>query len=931
MRLCEEMLRRGKSGTGGLILVEGQPGMGKSLLLGETAKAAAAQGYTTVTAVAGELTRTIPLSPLLLALGDVAEPGDHDPGDFGELDPRMRDIGRVRRRLEKLAAHGPVLVTADDLQYADPVTLLALKVLPGQLAIRPLSWILARSTDSAAFAAQLFDMLERDGADRVLLGPLPEAVITDLITQQLGVPPDRSLLSLAGTAGGNPLLVRELLRGLRDEDLLLTSAGRATVTAERVPERVRKFFQHQTSGLPARTRQLIEVSAVIGRSFAVEDAAEMLGQPPAVLLPAINRALAAGILVADGDTLAFRDDLTWRAVTEIIPQPLARALRRQFGQILLDRGSELRAAGYLARGARRDDKPALREMDRVVRTVLPSAPETAADLAARALELTSPEDREHADRAVAAVRALAAAQRLQEAAKLIDTSLTAPLPALARARLRSARASIHAASGQPGAARAEAEELLAEPDLPRRVRDEATVALLEALAELPDFAAAEQRARQVITQADRSSRTVVAAARGLQANVKWNQGQLAESLDLFRQALAEASADGEDSHPPIRPLIDLAARLVDVGQFDDASALLAAPRADGDATSFALAWAGPALLRARIHLALGRMDAAAAEAETVLHAGRLADGSPFTTLARCMLSTIALRRGDLIAAGQLLDAVSAALADAGTGRMSVRCQLLVAQMAEARDGPVAAMSIIADVYDYVREFRWPLVQDPGVAPWLVRLALRTSENMRAGVVSGVAEGLARANRAFPIVTAACAHAQGLLMNDIGLLRLAAETQPDVWAAASAAEDLAMLLADADRVPDAIGWFDHAYANFQKSGASRDAARVRGRLRGLGVQRRHWRAPAERAARGVDRLTETERGIAELVCQGLTNRQIAEQTFVSANTIAFHLRNIYRKLGIASRVQLARVLPDTAEPGPDGPAPEPPGPPDHPRP
>jgi DNA-binding CsgD family transcriptional regulator len=919
MRLAEQMLRRGRSGIGGLILVEGQSGMGKSLLLGEAVKTAVAQGYSTVVAVADEFTRTIPLSPLLLALGDVAEPGDHDPGDTGDPDPRMRDISRVRWRLEKLAAHGPVLVTADDLQYADPVTLLTLRVLPQQLATRSLSWILARSTDSGAHAAQLFDMLERDGADRVLLEPLSEAVIADFIAEQLGAIPDRSLLSLANTAGGNPLLVRELLQGLRDEDILLTSAGRAMLAAERVPARVRKFLQHQTGGLRPRTRHLIEVSAVLGRSFAVEDVAEMLGQPPAVLLPAINEALAAGILVADGEALAFRDDMSWRAVTEAIPQPLARALHRQFGQILLDRGDELRAAGHLVRGARHDDKPALHEMDRVVRTVLPSAPQTAADLATRALELTSPEDRAHADRLVAAVRALAAAQRLQEAAKLIGTSLATPLPALARARLRSALVSIHAASGQPEEARAEAEEILAEPDLPASVRDDATVALLQALAELPDFAAAERRARQVISQADRSSGAVVAAARVLQANVKWNQGQLAESLDLFRQAFADAPAkagdDEEASHPPVRPLIDLAARLIDVGRFDEASALLAAPRADGDAAGFALARAGPALLRARIHLASGRIDAATAEAEAVLYAGRMAEGYPFTALARCMLSTIALRRGDLVAAGQLLDSVSAGLADAGAGRTAVRCQLLVAQVAEARDGPAAAMSIIDGIYDYVREFRWPLVQDPGVAPWLVRLALRVGDDMRAGVAGGVAERLGRANRAFPTVTAACAHAQGLLMNDIGLLRLAAETQPDVWAAASAAEDLAVLLADADRVTDAIGWLDHAYGNFQKSGASRDAARVRGRLRGLGVQRRHWRTPAERAARGVDRLTGTERGIAELVCQGLTNRQIAEQTFVSVNTVAFHLRNIYRKLGIASRVQLARVLPDTAEPEP----------------
>jgi DNA-binding CsgD family transcriptional regulator len=951
MRLCEDMLRRGKTGAGGLVLIEGQPGMGKSLLLSEVAKAAAAAGYTTVAAVADQFARAIPLGPLLLALGDLAlgdlalrgipvggipEPSDPEPGD---LDPRMREIARVRRSLERLAAHRPVLVTADDLQYADPVTLLAFRVLPGRLATHPLSWILARSTDSGTDAAQLFDMLERDGADRVTLGPLPEDVIVDLITQQLGATPDRALLSLASAAGGNPLLVRELLQGLRDEDMLRISAGRAMVAAERVPERVKKYFRQQTGSFPPRTRQLIEVSAVIGRSFAVEDVAEMLGEPPAVLLPAINEALAAGILVADGETLTFRDDMTWQAVTEAIPQPLTRALHRQFGQVLLDRGNELRAARHLVRGVRQDDKPVLLEMDRVVRIVLPNAPQTAADLAARALELTLPEDPAHAGRLVTAVRALAAAQRFQEAAKLIDMSLGAPLPALARAQLRSTRASIHVASGQPADARAEAEDLLAERDLPASVRDDATVALLAALAELPDFAAAQQRARQIISRADRSSSTVVAAARALQANVKWNQGQLTDSLGLFRQALAEAPAATETGtetgpgagpetiHSPVRPLIDLelAARLADVGRFDEASALIAAPRAEGGTAGFALTQAGPALLRARIHLALGRLDAAAAEAETVLYAGRLGDTSPFAILARCMLSSIALRRGDLVSAGQLLDAVSARLADAGAGRIGIRCQLLAAQVAEARDGPAAAMGIVDGVYDYIRVFGWPLVQDPTVASWLVRLALEVGDGARASIVGGVAERLGRVNRAFPVVTAACAHAQGLLRSDIGLLRLAAETQPDVWASASAAEDLAVLLADADRVADAIRWLDRAYANFQESGGSRGAARVRGRLRRLGVQRRHWRSAGERPAQGVEGLTETERGITELVCQGLTNRQIAEQMFVSANTIAFHLRNIYRKLGVASRVQLARVVPDSAEPGTDSPAPEPPRP------
>ena len=884
--------------------------MGKSLLLAEAAQAAVRLGFTPVQAVADEFARTIPLSPLLLALSDLDEPSEQRLTDHS--DPDSRGPG-IQKRLENLLRRGPVLVTADDLQHADPLTLHALRVLPGHLAASSLCWILARSTDSGPDdAGQLFDLLERDGAARVPLGPLPEAVIADMVADQLGAIPDRQLLSLANAAGGNPFLVGELVRGLREEGLLATSGGRVTVTAERLPERIRKFFWRKIEGLQPRIRQLIEVSAVIGPSVAVEDVAEMLGQSPAVVLPSVNKALAVGILVADGATLTFRDSMTWRAITEAIPEPISRALHRQFGQLLLDRGNELQAAGHLVRGARQDDRRALQEMDRVVGKLLPSAPQAAADLAMRAVELTLPEDPARAGRLVMVVRALTAEQRPQEAMTLIDESLAMPLPPLPRAELRIARAAIRAASGQPEEARAEAEELLAETDLPAGIRDEAMVVLLRALGELPDFATAEQRAARIISEPDMSSDTVVAAARALQATVRWNQGRLAAGLDLFRHAVSEAPAEEEQGPLQNRPVLDLAARLIDVGKFEEASALIPAPRPASEGGGPALAWSAPRLLRARIHLAAGRIDDAAAEAEAVLQGGRLPDGSPHAILARCMLATIALRRGDLVSASQLLDSVSARLTDAGPGWAGIRCQILAAQVAEARDGPAAAMSIVEGIYEYVSEFRWPLIQDPAVAPWLVRLALAAGDNQRAALVGSVAEELGHANRAFPIVTAACLHAQGLLTNDIALLQLAAETQPDVWASASAAEDLAGLLADADRVADAIGWFDHAYANFQKSGASRDAARVRGQLRRLGVQRRHWRTTPERSGRGVDSLTETERGIAELVCQGLTNRQIAEQTFVSANTIAFHLRNIYRKLGITSRVQLARVVLDSSE-------------------
>jgi DNA-binding CsgD family transcriptional regulator len=108
--------------------------------------------------------------------------------------------------------------------------------------------------------------------------------------------------------------------------------------------------------------------------------------------------------------------------------------------------------------------------------------------------------------------------------------------------------------------------------------------------------------------------------------------------------------------------------------------------------------------------------------------------------------------------------------------------------------------------------------------------------------------------------------------------------------------------------DAVSWLDMALDGYAASGAERDAARVRHRLRRLGVRRRHWRAK-KRPETGWESLTETERSVAGLVATGLTNQQVADQMFISTHTVAFHLRQVFRKLSIRSRVELARAAPE----------------------
>ena len=120
----------------------------------------------------------------------------------------------------------------------------------------------------------------------------------------------------------------------------------------------------------------------------------------------------------------------------------------------------------------------------------------------------------------------------------------------------------------------------------------------------------------------------------------------------------------------------------------------------------------------------------------------------------------------------------------------------------------------------------------------------------------------------------------------------------------ALEDLGVARARAGAVDAAIEAFDAALVLYAEAGARWDAGRVRGRLRDQGVRRRL--VPRERAETGWEAMTDSELAVARLVAHGLTNREVAEQLFVSPHTVSSHLRSIFAKLDINSRLALARI-------------------------
>jgi DNA-binding CsgD family transcriptional regulator/tetratricopeptide (TPR) repeat protein len=879
-------------GQRGILLVEGDPGTGKSLLVAAAVREARKRGFCVLTAVADELSQTTPLAPLLTAVHAQAT--------------EAPSVSTVFARLERAATEGPVLLTVDDVQWADHATMHAFRSLSQLLASYPLSWILAMARSPHPGAAELlFDLLEDEGATVIMLGPLDSQAQIAVISDVLGAAPDTALVELAVGAAGNPLILAEAFRGLLDEDAITVADGRASLTSAQVSERIQILAADRLKGLSARTRQFAETASLLGGSFRIEDVAEILNESPGALLGVLDEAVSAHLLAPTPDGLAFQHEFVRQAVAQLLPKPIRRALHWQFGHMLLARGgSAVQAAEHLLNGARPGDAVALADLDRAVAELLPSTPRAAADLATRALVLTPPSDPERPARTAATVRTLIAAGHWDAAETLVRSALAVPLPALDSAALGCALSSLLALTGRAAEAMSEAQAVLATFEITPSLRDDATIAVLWAWAGLRGNRQVDQLARAILAEPGAKRGEVVIAAMVAFAMAAWDAGRPTEALDLIAQG-ARKAAGGQYETAHFNPQILLAARLINVGRPDEATAIInsvesvevsaASPWPDGIAGA----------MRARIALATGRLDDAAALAQSASGAadahGPVGGDSPELPV----LATVALRQGDLRAADRYAERLSGDGHSYGSAYGEDAARLVAAQVLEARRGPRVALDVLGGVLDELEEHRSVLLADPGNAPWLVRAALAVEDRGQAANIASAISETSRANPMFAAIRASADYAEGLLAEDIPRLRHAAAQLPDPWIRSCATEDQGVLLARAGRGDEAARAFDEALLGYAKLGAGRDEARTRRRLRELGIRHRHW-GTAKRPAAGWDSLTDTELATSRLVAQGLTNQRVADELFISTHTVAFHLRQVFRKLDIRSRVDLTRI-------------------------
>jgi DNA-binding CsgD family transcriptional regulator len=165
----------------------------------------------------------------------------------------------------------------------------------------------------------------------------------------------------------------------------------------------------------------------------------------------------------------------------------------------------------------------------------------------------------------------------------------------------------------------------------------------------------------------------------------------------------------------------------------------------------------------------------------------------------------------------------------------------------------------------------------------------------------------RLNPRVASIAGTAAHAKGLVTGDPDHLALAVrcfEEGPRPLTLASALEDAGNVLARRGDREEGVAVLGRALELYYRTGASWDAARIRQRLRALGVRRRLAGMVPPR--NGWPGLTGCELEVVRQVARGLTNRQVAERLFLSQHTVSNHLRHAFAKLDVTSRVELARL-------------------------
>ncbi|MCW3068831.1 MAG: transcriptional regulator [Solirubrobacterales bacterium] len=389
------------------------------------------------------------------------------------------------------------------------------------------------------------------------------------------------------------------------------------------------------------------------------------------------------------------------------------------------------------------------------------------------------------------------------------------------------------------------------------------------------------------------------ASRAL-AETSMGDGRFGDALQYLRDIASPAEA------VKTIPTQILLLQLID--RYDESAALLAHAQGLVDRGSGILP-ADVAFARLWHDYSVGKFDDGETEALRIIRECDEVHEDTYQVEARLLLERIAQIRGRYADAERHLALTVADIAG-GDETRTMLIAVVTSWLHESRGDYARALPLVREVMHARRGVRHRWRNQPG---WLVvaaRCAVRGGDAGLAAEIQSLAAGLAERNPEVATIVGIAEQIRGLVRRDVEALRRATtllERSPRPFLLADAEADFGRaLLADGCR--DAgVAALDRAWDRFQALGAASDAERVQRSLQGTGVRRARWSSRKQKPLTGWDSLTAMEQRVARLIFEGHTNRSAANVLALSSHTVNSHLRAIFGKLGVNSRVQLIRVL------------------------
>ena len=918
LALLDGLLREAARGRGDAVLIEGEPGIGKSALTRAAVAVARDAGCQLFWGAGDELGTALPLLPFLDALR-VREPsantrrkaiagllrGEIAAGRGADVPAALAE--QLLALVSEESAVRPVVLVVDDLQWADRASVTLWGRLARTAHQSPLLLVgVARSVPYRNDVAALRRLV--GDARRLELTGLAEPSVADLVTVLAGGKPDDRLLQLADGAAGNPLYLSDLVTALvRGSNLNVTAAGIATdiPAGGSLPATLSAVIADRLGFLTGPVRDVLRAAALLGADFEISDLAVVLGRSVPGLLPALDEARAAGLLAESGGVLGFRHPLIRAALYEEMPAPLRAAWHRDAARALADAGAPLdRVARQLLgavgrRGGGAEDDWMLDWLASTSDRLIGQAPGVAAELLTWAV----------ASAPLGTAKLELLASRLADA--LYRSGDTARAEQVAKQALEyttdpDLRVDLHWTLVQCLLVRGASAESLA-------TLDRALAAPGISIRHRARLLTVTARTHVTLGDADNASRVATSAlGAASEAGDNWAtgwalhvltmvtgmQGQMSESLPLFDRALAATQADRALTDLRLLVQVNKAILLGHLDRHEEALAVAAQARslADQVGTAIRLAQAHDAL--GQLLFQTGRWGDALAEIASVPENLK----EPAVACYEFGVAAVAgFHRGEDQTARRHLAA--AAPYAARIGQRLIWPLALAHSMDREREGATReALTALTGAFAGNMEE----IEVDYLLPDAVRLAIRSGDMATATSLAARVAALAEGSE-IPHRQANDLFCGGLLDHDAGRLvtagaRYAEASRPLLAAKADEAAAVEFL-----RVPDrgqARDAFVRAVETYSSLGAAADVARLRAAFRTHGIHRgphsRHRRADS-----GWDSLTDTEVKIAGLVADGLSNPEIAARLMLSRRTVSTHVSHILKKLGVASRTDIAR--------------------------